>query len=106
MRLIVVGITLGAVLGACALPSESVPPECGLPEDARLAFAGETSLAELGIDPLDDRPGYVVVTADPVAPPQTVSGRPMPGGPSRFACIVWPDGTGINAVPDEWDPPS
>lgn len=99
-------VALMASLVACAVESADTLRDCGLPSDARLAFAGEASLAELGIEPLDDRPGYVVVTADRVSAPQTASGRTMPGGPSRFACIVWPDGNGINAIPDDWSPPS
>ena len=99
-------ILLAVAITGCGVTASAAPEECGFNDGAALAFAGDTSLRALGIDPFDDRVGEVVVTAAVIDPPRAPSGGVMRGGPARFVCIVWPDGVGIQAVPDDWEPPN
>jgi hypothetical protein len=85
--------------------------ECA--QAGRFAFAGEATLAELGLDQFAggaelNRPARIWVTADPVqmgggfAP----AGVPQPP-PERVVCVEWPDGSGMmGPVPRDWQPPS
>ena len=91
-------------------------PEC---QTAELAFAGETTLAAIGLGDLAgsgpdaNKVGMIWVTAGPAAMemPQPVpagdegKGAAMPAG--RMVCVQWPDGSGMGGtVPDDWVPPA
>lgn len=111
------------LLGACApvgpLPGVADPagpdagamfPEC---QNAELAFAGETTLAALGLHEFGGGPeaskvGLIWVTAGPVS----IDMAPVPDGKGavpaqRLVCVQWPDGSGMmGPVDDAWQAPS
>lgn len=107
---------LGWVLAGCAFSPVAVDGRdvavgmgMGCEQAAEFAFAGQASLAQLGLaddfggGPDTQRVGTVVVTADPVdmgAPPGQAA--PM----ERMVCVQWPDGSGMGGtVPRDWQPP-
>jgi hypothetical protein len=103
-------------LSACAFAQPQVAgqtpsmPECA--QAGRFAFAGEATLAELGLDqfaggPDLNRRARIWVTADPVQ----IGGGFAPGGPQpppeRVMCVEWPDGSAMmGPVPRDWQPPN
>ena len=95
-----------AILTSCAFEAAppEVPEECGFPDDTAIAYAGRSSLYVLRIGSLDPRPGYVVVTADPIPPPSPASRR-LPGEDvARYACVIWRSGSSVQMVRDTWEP--
>ena len=87
-------------------------PEC---QTAELAFAGESTLAAVGLadfagGPDANRVGMIWITAGPVAIDQPMpigegKGGPAPAG--RWVCVQWPDGSGMAGnIPDDWSPPA
>jgi hypothetical protein len=85
-------------------------PEC---QTAELAFAGESTLAALGLDEFASGPdankvGMIWVTAGPVAMPGPGGpGMPAPVPEGRMVCVQWPDGSGMaGMIADEWVPPA
>jgi hypothetical protein len=84
-------------------------PEC---QTAELAFAGESTLAAIGLaefgGPDANKAGMIWVTAGPVAMPGPRPpgvGDAMPEG--RMVCVQWPDGSGMSGtIPDGWLPPA
>jgi hypothetical protein len=101
------------LLAGCGLPVVSVraPAECGFPEDAALAYAGESSLAALGLgtNSSDDQAiGRIFVTRDRI--PFTGSLPMTPTGPAvvpdqRQYCSVYDDTLSLGGVPDDWAAP-
>lgn len=95
-----------------ATPERPAPfPECQADE---YAFAGETTLAALGMaetvgGPDANRVGMVWVTAGPVdAEAFGPGGGPgfQPPPAQRAVCVEWPDGSGMmTLVEDDWQPP-
>lgn len=84
-------------------------PEC---QTAELAFAGESTLAALGLGefaggPDANKVGMIWVTAGPVAMPGPGGpGMPAPVPEGRMVCVQWPDGSGMaGTISDEWVPP-
>lgn len=108
-------IGVASLVTACSVGGLAGPPPGlgGMPcaGATRFAFAGETTLAALGLEQLDpagsNRVGMVWVTADKVD-----LGGPQPAGVaagplSRMVCVQWPDGSGMAAPIDEsWQPPA
>jgi len=103
-----VALTL-AVLSACA-PAVAADPYCDIPPGTSLAFAGETTLAALGLDQLGpveahDQVGMIYVTANEI---EHEALRPE-GQPARVYCGVYGEGQVvagvIGPVPDGWQPP-
>jgi hypothetical protein len=87
-------------------------PEC---QTAELAFAGESTLAAVGLaefagGPDANKVGMIWITAGPVAVDQPMpigegKGGPAPSG--RWVCVQWPDGSGMAGnIPDDWVPPA
>jgi hypothetical protein len=87
-------------------------PEC---QTAELAFAGESTLAAVGLaefagGPDANKVGMIWITAGPVAIDQPMpigggKGEVAPAG--RWVCVQWPDGSGMAGnVPDDWVPPA
>jgi len=87
-------------------------PEC---QTAELAFAGESTLAAVGLaefagGPDANKVGMIWITAGPVAIDQPMpigegKGGPAPSG--RWVCVQWPDGSGMAGnIPDDWVPPA
>jgi hypothetical protein len=111
---VVIGV--GTLLTGCAVGGlQGAPPPGfgGMPCDGatRFAFAGETTLAALGLGQLDspesNQVGMIWVTADKVdlngPQPAGVAAGPL----SRMVCVQWPDGSGMAApVDDSWAPPA
>ena len=112
----------------CALPGPGQPvigvgvaepgvagmpfPEC---QTAELAFAGESTLAAVGLaefagGPDANKVGMIWITAGPVAIDQPMpigegKGGAAPSG--RWVCVQWPDGSGMAGnIPDDWVPPA
>ena len=94
--------------GVAAMPF----PEC---QTAELAFAGESTLAAVGLaefagGPDANKVGMIWITAGPVAIDQPMpigegKGAPAPAG--RWVCVQWPDGSGMAGnIPDDWAPPA
>jgi len=87
-------------------------PEC---QTAELAFAGESTLAAVGLaefagGPDANKVGMIWITAGPVAIDQPM---PIGGGKGdvaasgRWVCVQWPDGSGMAGnIPDDWVPPA
>lgn len=83
-------------------------PEC---QTAELAFAGESTLAAVGLadfagGPDANKVGMIWITAGPVAidQPMPKGGAPASG---RWVCVQWPDGSGMAGnIPDDWTPPA
>lgn len=105
-----------AALSGCAFSQSQVAGQTpSLPECAQagaFAFAGQATLAELGLEqfgggPDATRPGRIWVTAEPV---QMGAGGPrglLPPPPRRVVCVEWPDGSAMMGdIPDDWQPPS
>ena len=91
MRHLVWAAVLAAVVTACGnlpITGRRVPAQCEFPDDMRRTFAGETTMAELGIPApgSEDDPVYAWVTADPIRFPS------MPDA-HRAACVEKDDGT-------------
>lgn len=101
------------VLAGCGLPVVSVraPAECGFPADAALAYAGESSLAELGLgteSSLDHAISRIFVTRDRI--PFTGSLPMTPTGPAvvpdqRQYCALYGESLSLGGVPDGWKAP-
>lgn len=84
-------------------------PEC---QAAELAFAGESTLAAIGLGefaggPDANKVGMIWVTAGPVAMPGPGGpGMPAPVPEGRMVCVQWQDGSGMaGTIPDDWVPP-
>jgi hypothetical protein len=100
-------------LGGCGLPASTAraPAECGFPDGASLAFAGETSLAALGLDTGssgDHAIGRIFVTRDRI--PFTGSLPNTPAGPAvvpdqRQYCALYRETVSLGGVPDDWTVP-
>lgn len=96
-------------LSGCGLPATiHAPSACGFPERAALAYAGETSLAALGLgtdSSSDQAIGRIYVTRDRIA---FAGSLPMtPTGPAvvpdqRQYCAVYDDALSLGGVPDDW----
>ena len=101
------------LLAGCVLPTRSVqaPVDCGFPDRAALAYAGESSLEALGLGTNssgDDEIGRVFVTRDRV--PFTGSLPMTPAGPAfvqnqRQYCALYDDSVTLGGVPDDWTAP-
>jgi hypothetical protein len=88
-------------------------PEC---QTAELAFAGESTLAAIGLGEFAggtdaNKVGMIWVTAGPPALAQPMPvGEGKDGAPiadARWVCVQWPDGSGMaGSVPDDWVPPA
>lgn len=105
----------GPVVGGAGVgvAEPMVFPEC---QTAELAFAGETTLAAIGLGdfvggPDANKVGMIWVTAGPANMPQPVpagevgKGGAMPAG--RMVCVQWADGSGMSGtIPDDWVPPA
>jgi hypothetical protein len=109
------GLLALAIAGCTLLPDRTTPAGCGFPEDAPLAFAGDASLAELGLGVgdggavTDATIGMIYVTRDPV--PFTGSIPMTPNGPAdvpdfRQYCADYGDVMSLGGVPDDWTPPA
>ena len=90
-------------LGACGWsPLGEAPTDCGWPPGTELAFAGETSLSELGLDegsPGVDIRGMAYVTAERLTFPE----RGI--RPQRWFCFVSAEDPAFTGpVPDNWQP--
>ena len=106
------GIGVG-VAGPGVAPGAMNFPEC---QTAELAFAGESTLAAVGLadfagGPDANKVGMIWITAGPVAIDQPMpigegkGGGPAPSG--RWVCVQWPDGSGMAGnIPDDWVPPA
>jgi hypothetical protein len=109
-------IGIASLLSGCAiggLSGPAPPGGGGMPcaTATRFAFAGETTLAALGLGEADaaesNRVGMIWVTADRVD-----LGGPQPAGVptqplTRMVCVQWPDGSGMAGPVDEsWQPPA
>lgn len=124
LTLLIGGCALsGTVTGGAAEPAIGVGvagpgvmpfPEC---QTAELAFAGESTLAAIGLGdfaggPDANKVGMIWVTAGPAS----IGGpMPMPAGggkggdmpAQRMVCVQWPDGSGMAGnIPDDWVPPA
>lgn len=101
------------VLAGCGLPvvSAQAPAECGFPEYAALAYAGESSLAALGLgtNSRDDHEiGRIFVTRDRI--PYAGSLPMTPTGPAvvpdqRQYCALYGETLSLGGVPDGWAAP-
>jgi hypothetical protein len=101
------------VLAGCGLPvvRAQAPAECGFPEHAALAYAGESSLAALGLgtSSSDDHDiGRIFVTRDRI--PFTGSLPMTPTGPAvvpdqRQYCALYGEALSLGGVPDDWAAP-
>jgi hypothetical protein len=101
------------VLSGCGvLPSDaSAPAECGFREGTVLAYAGETSLAALGLGTNssgDHAIGRILVTLERI--PFTGSRPNTPAGPAvvpdqRQYCALYAESTSLGGVPDDWSVP-
>ena len=109
-------IGIAGLVTGCAIGGLSGPPPPGFggmpcSGATRFAFAGETTLAALGLGQVDptgsDRVGTVWVTADKIdlAGPQPAGVAAAPV--SRAVCVQWPDGSGMaGPVDDAWQLPA
>jgi hypothetical protein len=110
-------LLLTLATGCSLLAGPEAPAGCGFPDGTRLAFAGESSLAELNLGDgsiigggriIDDTVGTIYVTNDAVP---YAGSRPMtPNGPAdvpdhRQYCAIYGDITAIGGVPVDWKPP-
>ena len=109
-------IGMASVVTGCSIggPAGAQPPGFGgMPcaNATRFAFAGETTLAALGLEKFDvaqsNQVGMIWVTSDKVdlkgPQPAGVAEGPL----SRMVCVQWPDGSGMAAPVDEsWQPPA
>ena len=103
-------VALLASSAGCALlapePSpEEAPADCRFPADTELAFAGESTLAELGLDGDHvDRRARFYVTANRIDH-EWIADVPFPPG-RRFCAFAAASGAGFTGpVPDDWQPP-
>ena len=116
-------LTAGCALGGGGQPAIGVgvaePGVVGMPfpecQTAELAFAGESTLAAVGLadfagGPDANKVGMIWITAGPVAIDQPM---PIGGGKGgvaasgRWVCVQWPDGSGMAGnIPDDWVPPA
>jgi hypothetical protein len=115
VALLMAGCTQVVPLGGRAVAEPAVAPgepmifpEC---QTAELAFAGESTLAAIGLGefggPDANKVGMIWVTAGPVA-------MPGPRGPGvvdppegRMVCVQFQDGSVISGtIPDDWIPPA
>jgi len=107
---VIASLVTGCAIGGLAGPT---PPDfAGCAGVTRFAFAGETTLAALGLsqsDPAEgNRIGTIWVTTDKV----DLQGGPVPAGIarlplSRAVCVQWPDGSGMSGpVDDGGQPPA
>lgn len=101
--------------GLTALPGsvDDPPPDCLIPAGTEFAFAGKTTLAELGLDdagPYRNLPGTAYVTAEPI--------RAQGDPPERWWCIVFDPTAAAEEVSmsgvaaygplwlNDWEPPA
>ena len=89
------GLLTALVLGACGLPGTVAPADCGFPPGTPLAFAGRTTMNQVGLidtDPEqihgDDR-ADIHVTLEPIE---------AHGVRGRLACVVYVDFGGIEII--------
>ena len=113
------GELLGGGAGVGGAPAGDVVDSALRPQHepcsqaAAFSFAGEATLDQLGLGAAASaadatRPGVIWVTRDPVDVGRSLS-RAAGFEPdvSRFACVEWPDGSGLGiAVEDGWEPPA
>jgi hypothetical protein len=82
-RSVLAATVLGWIVAGCGLvqTGRPVPPGCQFPEGVRISFAGDTTMAELGIPHPGEERGryYAWITADPI----TMGGS----APARWACV-------------------
>ena len=109
-------IGMASVVTGCSIggPAGAQPPGFGgMPcaNATRFAFAGETTLAALGLEKFDvaqsNQVGMIWVTSDKVdlegPQPAGVAAGPL----SRAVCVQWPDGSGMaGPVDDAWQLPA
>ena len=103
----------GVGVAAPGVAGQGMPfPEC---QTAELAFAGESTLAAVGLadfagGPDANKVGMIWITAGPVAIDQPMPIGEGKGGPApsaRWVCVQWPDGSGMAGnIPDDWVPPA
>ena len=116
VALLIAGCTQVLPVGGRAIAEPAVAPgepmmfpEC---QTAELAFAGESTLAAIGLrdfaGPDANKVGMIWVTAGPVAMPGPAGpGMPAPVPEGRMVCVQWPDGSGMaGTIPDNWVPPA
>ena len=106
-------VTGGAAEPGVAVGGAGMPfPEC---QTTELAFAGESTLAAIGLGefaggPDANKVGMIWVTAGPasVDMPMPVGGGKDPAiAAQRMVCVQWPDGSGMaGSIPDDWVPPA
>jgi hypothetical protein len=105
---------IALVLGACGmLPATAeAPSECGFPEGAALSYAGETSLAALGVSRDNSGDGdlaRIFVTRDAVpywgSLPNTPDGPPTVADHRQY-CAIHREWLRIGGVADDWAPPA
>ncbi len=102
-------VALLAFICGCALPASEpslgeAPPDCRFPADTELAFAGQSTLAELGLDgDHPDRRARLYVTASRM----TMSGSPMSrSSQSPVLRFAGASGSGVpGPLPEDWQPP-
>jgi hypothetical protein len=107
------GALLAASLSACGwLPSEEAPPGCAFPDGAALSFAGETSLAALGLadgSNFDNRIGRIYVSRDKLpytgSIPIGVDGPVAVPDVRQYCALYADDISALGGVPDGWSPP-
>jgi hypothetical protein len=93
--------TVTVIDGPVVADQPAMFPEC---QADAFAFAGETSLADLGLGYVTDageasRVGMAWVTAGPARGPDGLSS-------GRMLCIEYPDGSAMSmGMPDDWVPP-
>ena len=108
-------IGVASLVTGCSFGPAGAPPQGlgGMPcaGVARFAFAGETTLAALGLEKFDvaqsNQVAMIWVTADKVdlegPQPAGVAAGPL----SRAVCVQWPDGSGMaGPVDDSWQAPA
>ncbi len=103
-------VALLAFSAGCALlaPEPSLaeaPADCNFPPDTELAFVGESTLAELGLDGSHaDRRARFYVTAGQIDFEMLTDVGVLPH--RRFCAFMEPSGAGFGGpVPDDWQPP-
>lgn len=106
------GIGVGVAAPGVMDPGVMPFPEC---QTAELAFAGESTLAAVGLaefagGPDANKVGMIWITAGPVAIDQPMpigEGKGGPAASGRWVCVQWPDGSGMAGnIPDDWAPPA
>ena len=97
-------------------PFRSFGPEgtwaavCEIPNGAAIAYDGEATLPQLGLEGggrYDEEVGRIVVTADPIPVPPGQGNYPGAPAQARYACAIFDRiRTALFfAIPDDWQPP-